>query len=85
MGGVARLGDPISHGGNITSASADVSVDGMGAARIGDTACCHKHGTVIITGGSADVTTDGQGTARIGDSLSCGAIITGGSPTSDCN
>jgi uncharacterized Zn-binding protein involved in type VI secretion len=84
MGGVARLGDSHTHGGYITSASGDVTVDGLGAARVGDTAYCHEHGTVTIVGGSTTVQTDSLGTARIGDQLSCGAIITGGSPTSDC-
>lgn len=81
--GVARLGDAISHGGNITSASPDVTIDGLGVARIGDTAQCDQHGTVTIVGGSATVTCDGIGLARIGDLCSCGAIITGGSPESD--
>jgi uncharacterized Zn-binding protein involved in type VI secretion len=84
MGGVARLGDQISHGGNITSASSDVTIDGIGVARIGDSATCNIHGNVTITGGSSTVETDGMGTARIGDQLSCGAIITGGSPDVDC-
>lgn len=79
--GVARLGDAISHGGNITSASADVIVDGVGMARIGDTANCEQHGTVTIVGGSATANADNIGIARIGDLCSCGAVITGGSPT----
>jgi uncharacterized Zn-binding protein involved in type VI secretion len=84
MGGVARVGDQHSHGGVITTGSPDVQVDGKPVARIGDQAQCPKHGTVVITGGSASVMTDNLRTARIGDSLSCGAVITGGSPTSDC-
>jgi len=82
MSGVARIGDAISHGGQITSASSDVISDGLGVARIGDTAQCDEHGTVTIVGGSSTVQGDGIGIARIGDSCSCGAIITGGSPTS---
>lgn len=82
MGGVARVGDAISHGGQITSGSPDIFSDGVSVARIGDTANCDKHGTVTIVGSSAEVFADGSGIARIGDQCSCGAVITGGSPSS---
>jgi uncharacterized Zn-binding protein involved in type VI secretion len=82
MPGVARIGDAISHGGQITSASADITSDGLGVARIGDTAQCDEHGTVTIVGGSSTVKGDNIGIARIGDQCSCGAIITGSSSTS---
>lgn len=82
MSGIARLGDGISHGGNITSASSDIIIDGLGAARIGDQISCSQHGPGVITGGASDIRSDGQGLARIGDQCSCGAVITGGASDS---
>jgi uncharacterized Zn-binding protein involved in type VI secretion len=82
MSGIARLGDNISHGGNITSASSDIMVDGRGAARIGDQINCQQHGPGTITGGSSDIQSDGRGLARVGDQCSCGAVITGGASDS---
>lgn len=80
MPSVARLGDAISHGGRIISASADTQANGLGVARIGDLAYCEKHGTVTIVGGAQTTSTNGPLTARVGDACSCGATITGGSP-----
>lgn len=82
MSGIARLGDNISHGGNITSASSDITIDGLGAARIGDQINCQIHGPGVITGGSTDILADGRGLARVGDQCSCGATITGGASDS---
>lgn len=77
---VARLGDPISHGGQITGASTDVKANGIGVARFGDTVHCDVHGNQTISSASTTVNADGRGVARVGDSISCGAVITDGSP-----
>ena len=79
MPGVARIGDPISHGGAITSGSLKVLANGLGVARIGDSALCDIHGTTTIVSGSVKVFAEGLGVARIGDVTACGAVISGGS------
>ncbi|MBV8159121.1 MAG: PAAR domain-containing protein, partial [Dyella sp.] len=43
---VARLGDTLSHGGTITSASPNWQCNGIPIARVGDTANCSVHGLV---------------------------------------
>jgi uncharacterized Zn-binding protein involved in type VI secretion len=86
---VARLGDQIGHGsevtGQITSASSDTTDEGKGVARDGDTASCSKkgHGTVTISATASLTLTNGRKTARVGDPLSCGATILQGSGTRD--
>ncbi len=80
-GSLARLGDPISHGGRITAGSGTMSVDALPVARKGDPALCTLHGAQTITGGSTIMSADGKAVARVGDAISCGATITGGSPT----
>ena len=69
---VARVGDPHSHGGNITSGSGNVIVNGKGVARLGDHATCPipGHGSVKIVTASGTVKANGKGVARVGDSLS---------------
>jgi uncharacterized Zn-binding protein involved in type VI secretion len=76
---VARLGDKISHGGQIITASDDTTADGIKVARVGDKAACAKHGTVTIVTGAGALTTNNKLTARIGDKTSCGATIVTGS------
>ena len=77
---VARIGDPISHGGDITGGSPDVKANSIGVARLGDAVNCVIHGEQTITSASTTVKANSRGVARVGDSISCGATITGGSP-----
>jgi uncharacterized Zn-binding protein involved in type VI secretion len=83
MPNTARLTDTISHGGYIMNASPDRQANGLGVARIGDSAMCNQHGLVQIINGSSGVQTNGLATARLGDMLSCGATIISGSPDID--
>ncbi|MBN3839269.1 PAAR domain-containing protein [Burkholderia sp. Ac-20349] len=79
---IARLGDSSDHGGTITSASGDVLVNGIGAARAGDTHVCpiSGHGTTTLSSTST-VMVNGRAVVRIGDTAGCGAKITRGSPS----
>jgi len=79
MPGAARLGDTISHGGNIIDASPNVLVNSIRVARLGDLVHCNVHGTQHITSASGDTHANGIGIARLGDSISCGAVITSAS------
>ena len=81
MAAVARIGDGLSHGGNITGGSPDVRVVGAQVARVGDAAQCAIHGAVTITTGSAVSLADAKRIARVGDACSCGATITSGAGT----
>ena len=76
---VARVGDPISHGGAIITGSPDHKDEGKPVARVGDSASCVKHGVVVIVAGSGPTTVNGRKLARVGDPLSCGAVISAGS------
>lgn len=69
------IGDTHSHGGTVTSGTADSDISGRAVACIGDTAACHVHGSVIIVSGDQNVTIDGKAVAREGDKLSCGALL----------
>lgn len=80
---VARLGDAISHGGSITSASGSL-LDGAGIARVGDSVVCALHGPQTITTGSPNFDLDGRKVARVTSVCSCGATIVSGSPTMEC-
>lgn len=77
---VARLGDPGSHGGAISTASPDTLANSIRIARIGDTYACPLHGPNPIMEGSPTVFTNGRKTARVGDATACGAVIADGSP-----
>lgn len=78
---VARVSDPISHGGQVTSGSARHLANGLRVARVDDTALCTIHGTVTITTGNDHWQIGGKSVARVGSQCSCGATITSGSPT----
>ena len=80
MSAIARVGDSLSHGGNITAGSPDVLVDSIPVARIGDACHCNEHGTTHITTGSGTVKANGIGVARVGDQCACGAVLLSGSP-----
>ncbi len=78
---VARIGDAISHGGQITSASPDCFGDNRKIARLGDTVICAIHGTQTIITASNNLFCNGIPVARQGDQISCGATIIEGSET----
>lgn len=78
MPAVARQGDtnvPHCSGHNVQSASADVFVNGRGAARRGDSCTVHlvkkrkkcKPHSATINGGSGSVYVNGRPIARVGD------------------
>lgn len=77
---VARLGDQISHGGPIITASPNVRVNSIRVARLGDRVNCARHGIQTIVGASATVKANSIGVARFGDPISCGAVIAEASP-----
>ncbi len=90
---VARMGDPTTHGGVITSGFAQVLIGGQPAARLGDMHTCPMatpgtppvpHVGGPITMGSATVLIGGQPAARVGDMATCTGppdSIAGGCPT----
>ena len=80
MDKVARLGDEISHGGNITSASDDTWANGIKVARLHDSVVCLIHGPQTISSASTAAFANTRGIARLGDSISCGAVISTASP-----
>jgi len=89
MPAVARQGDtnvPHCSGHNVQSASADVFVNGRGAARQGDSCTVHlKPGgdscpshSATISGGSGSVYVNGRPIARVGDGYGgCTSIAQG--------
>ncbi|MBD2792985.1 PAAR domain-containing protein [Xenorhabdus szentirmaii] len=52
--GIVRLGDKLTSGGEVTSASSSIIVDGIPAAMVGDTVYCPKerHGVNKIVEGN---------------------------------
>ncbi|SDF86960.1 PAAR domain-containing protein [Paraburkholderia phenazinium] len=69
------VGDKHSHGGNVVSGASQSDIDGKAIARVGDSAICKIHGSVVIVSGDENVTFDGKAAAREGDRLSCDAIL----------
>lgn len=81
MPGAARLTDQVtcrcpchtstvSTTGNINTCSPDVIVNGLGAARLNDTAICNCGHTTIVVEGSPNVFVNGRPFARLGDAVS---------------
>ncbi len=85
MAFAARVGDSMTHGAVILSGSPDVMINGLPAARIGDTVSCPIHGlNNIISGCSPSVADDGGlYVARIGAQSTCGAVVISASPNVD--
>ncbi|MDR2224823.1 PAAR domain-containing protein [Providencia rettgeri] len=75
MKGIIRLGDRTSSNGRVLSASSRIQIQGKGAARVGDTCSCPKHGTNQIAEGSTTVNDQGQAIAFHGHRLSCGCLL----------
>ncbi|WP_088893215.1 PAAR domain-containing protein [Leptolyngbya ohadii] len=77
---VARIGDTISHGGNIIGGSPDCYCNGQQVGRLGDPVLCFAHGVQAISSASSTTFANGIGVARLGDSITCGAVISSASP-----
>ena len=77
---VARIGDTLSHGGNVIQGSPNWRCNGIPIARVTDAVLCAIHGAQTITTGSPDWRVNGLAMARVGSLCSCGATITSGSP-----
>lgn len=80
MSQVARIGDVC--GGEITTGSDTVYVDGIPVARIGDSIAPHgdgEHASAEVATGSSSVYVNGIPVARTGDAGTCGDIISTGS------
>ena len=80
----ARLGDKdTGHPGAgptpVITASSDVIINGMGAARKGDMLAPHHPGVRKITEGSSSVLINGRPAARVTDAINCGGKLIVGS------
>ncbi len=75
------LGDALSHGGTVTSASVQSDVGGVPIARMGDACLCEKHGPTTIVTGDPTLIIDGKAVARSGDTTACGATLIPGQTT----
>jgi uncharacterized Zn-binding protein involved in type VI secretion len=62
---VARLGDPGSHGGNISTGSSPIFVNSMPVALVGDIYSCPIHGSNPITTGAPHVFGLGKDVAHV--------------------
>lgn len=85
MPAIAHLGDTTTHFGTVVTASADVTAQGRGVARIGDWVYCPKrdeggpeHGLVQIITGASTVLVNNRGAAHHGSLCSCGALVISG-------
>lgn len=80
---VSRLGDHSDHGGVIITASSDMFVDSIPAARLTDLHSCPipGHGITPIVTASSDTFNDNLGLAHVGSKTGCGATIIQGSGT----
>ncbi|WP_202302732.1 PAAR domain-containing protein [Dryocola clanedunensis] len=79
MQNAGRLGDPISHGGSITSGSGNVTINNIPAAMVSSAASCSIHGGSSVASGSGTVFINNNPAARVGDTTGCGASISSGS------
>ncbi len=86
MRGVIRLNDPTSHGGKVTSAAPNSTVEGIAVARKGDSCLCpmRGHEACIIAEGDPQVLIDGVPVAFEGHKTSCGASLISTMPASGC-
>ena len=74
-GGVPHVGGPV-----LPPGCANVYINGLAAARVGDMATCAGPPDSIVSG-STTVTIGGMPAARVGDSLAHGGVIVAGSAT----
>jgi uncharacterized Zn-binding protein involved in type VI secretion len=81
MPGAARQSQD-EAGGTIIEGSADVIINGTGAARVGDAVAGHglpPHDSPVLVQGSDTVFVNGIALSRSGDLASCGDAATGSS------
>ncbi|TBM29553.1 PAAR domain-containing protein [Hafnia paralvei] len=72
---VVVIGDPISHGGSVISASSSIDISGKRAALFGDTVNCAKHGTNRIKQCDMSYDEEGKGIVVDGCQTECGAQV----------
>ncbi|WP_176058493.1 PAAR domain-containing protein [Paraburkholderia sp. BCC1876] len=77
MKNVVRVGDPTSHGGEVTSGASRFMVDGLPVARVGDTCTCPKdgHDDCTIAEGDPNFVIEGRAVAFDGHKTTCGAML----------
>lgn len=76
MPAIARIGDPISHGGAVVGGSDNVFANDRGVARQGDFVLCARHGLKPIVGNCVDtVLVNGRPVAVTGSVAACGAVV----------
>lgn len=91
MAAAGRMTDPCTGHGcwpsrPSVSGSADVTINGLPALRMGDVYASHTCPAIPEThggsqaSGSATVTVNGKPLARVGDAVSCGGALASGSP-----
>lgn len=72
---IARLGDPGSHGGGVSTAAARSLAEGIPIARVGDIYGCPIHGPNPIMLGASRTYCEGPLIAFNGSVTACGASI----------
>lgn len=75
MKNVIVLGDPTTHGGNVITASSNITISGRPAALVGDAVSCPKDGLTIILEGSKTVFDKGKALAIDGSLCGCGCKV----------
>ena len=72
---ICRLNDTHSHGGYITTASADCFLGNEPIARHGDQIYCNQHGQQTIVGTNNSIYINNSEIALEGDVCTCGATL----------
>lgn len=77
MNGIIRLGDKLSSGGVVISASSTIIVDGIQVALVGDQVSCpiKGHGINTIIEGSSTLFESNQAIALHGAKCACGCSV----------
>jgi len=79
MPGLARDGDPMSHGGTVSATQSSVKCNGIPVVRMDDPYDCPVHGSQVMTEASATLSAEGKKVCRVGDAAGCGATVASGS------
>lgn len=73
-----RLGDALTGGGKVISASGTFEIQGRGVARLGDRVICLAHPSVnpnLIVVANAPIADHGRPVAHQGDKAACGCAL----------